>query len=108
MDYLIVVAVIILAVLWFFRSSSKSPSEDSRATLPVAEPERRDDNAASIVDSLDNKVAIRKSFRSVFTVMDERRRQTLVEFYMSKHRCTPSEAMEIAVLDWRSDDERFR
>ncbi|WP_244598845.1 hypothetical protein [Rhizobium tubonense] len=48
-----------------------------------------------------------RRFRSVFSIMDEARRQSLIKYYADKFGCNADQAMMHAVQEWKRDANRW-
>jgi hypothetical protein len=123
MEMLILLGVFIFVIWLVSRMTRSSPTNLSRTQedAPVsALPPRKvdadtqvvlgkvDGDIVSIIEPLNDGVAIEKSFQSVFAIMTSQRRDAIVEFYMRKHSCGTHEAMLFAIIDRQNDEERYR
>jgi hypothetical protein len=90
--------------------ANKRPVDTTGGRRPSAKAEKKTvaGDIASIVEPLNDNAAIEKSFRAVFAIMTSDRRDSIVRYYMRKHRCGTHEAMRHAIVDRQNDEERFR
>jgi hypothetical protein len=67
-------------------------------------------SAARQEDTLKSKSAdfeIHRAFSNVFALMSVERRQALIGYYQKKFDCGASEAMQIAIEDFKKESQRY-
>ncbi len=104
---LIVSLVVGLFVYWvlsalFGRNRVQPPWQKHSADVAPVQAEISGPNSGS-----DGPSEIERGFRNAFAIMTDDRRESIIEYYATKHGCTRAEAMRRAVEERRRDEDRW-
>jgi hypothetical protein len=104
---LVGIALGILACLALHRYRTRKPVPQRNYWKPS---HRRAKSSTRQEETLNSKSAdfeIHRAFSNVFALMSVERRQALISYYQKQFDCDASEAMQIAIEDFRKESQRY-